>query len=148
MKRKRINKILNRKGNNQGLFPSWNKYEYTFLYSRLICNSCLSAYQESVYEYQKSFIFGIKKCWKDEIMKFFRERMYINRYFIQLATKYMSDLDVFMNGLSILTAFKDVFPVRMNICIPAFRAWIKRCKSLRNKYLDTGIHESIALWSV
>jgi hypothetical protein len=148
MNRKRTYRFLNRKGNKQGMFPSGKECGYTYLYNSLICNGCLSAYQKSVYIYQKELTLGIKKSRKEEITKFFRKRMYVNRHFIPLAIKYMPDLDVCMSVLSILTVFMEVFPVRMYICIPAFLAWIKGCKPGQDTYLDTGINESIALWNV
>ena len=137
MNRNRKYKFLNREGNNHGMFPFRNEYGYTFLYNNPICNECLSIFQEPVYEYQKSLILGIMKSRKEEIMDFFRDRMYVNHACIQSAIGYMQASVRCMNGLSILTAFMEVLPVAINICIPAFQTWTKRYKHIRNTYLDT-----------
>ena len=138
MNRHKKYKSSNREGNTLGMFPSENEYGYTRLYNNPICNDCLPAYQKPVYEYQKEFILRIKKSRKEEIMKFFRERMYVNHACIQSEIGYMQASVRCMNGFSILTAFMEVFPVGINVCIPEFQKWIKRCKHIRDTYLDTG----------
>ena len=75
----------------------------------------------------KEAIQDIKKCRKEEIRKFFRAGMNACNHCMQIETKYMSDLDVYMNGISILTAF----PAR----IQAFRECIKVCKSAQDTYM-------------
>ena len=134
MNRHKKYKYSNREGSIQGLFSTWNKCWHTILYNNQICNDCIFAYQEPVYEFKNSFNSGIKKCWKDEIMKFFKERMYVYHDYIQSAIKYMPTLFICINGLIILTAFMDVFFIRIQICIPAFNVWIKGYKPDRNAY--------------
>ena len=138
MNRKRIDKFLNRKGNNQGMFPSAKKCRYIYLYNKPICSDYLHAFQKPIHEYRKSFIQETKKSRKEEIKKLVSGRMYVNHVYIQSANGRMPSSFICMCGLSILKAYRVVYQIKKYVCIPAFRVWIKICKPERNTYSDTG----------
>ena len=129
MNRCRKYKFSIREGSNHGMFPSGNTFRNTCLYNNHICNECLSAFQEMVYTFKKEVIQDIKKCRKEEIRKFFRAGMNVCNHYMQITTKYISDLDVYMESISILS----VFPA----WIQAFRECIKVCKSAQDTCMYT-----------